>query len=490
MRQIPEAIALYQAVLAREPQNLRATTGLAQAYITDRQYPQAIAIYDQLIAAEPNNTAYQISRARTIGYSRQYPAAIAALRPIVAAEPANSEARLTLAEVLTNSGDAGNRREAITQYQTVLRTEPENVDARVGLGRVYSYTRNYNAAERELRSVLAKYPDNPDALYALAETQRFSGQPFEAAGNYERVLRIQPTNSYALQNLELVRRETAPMVTVSGRGYHDTNGVSFRTFTFGPTFPTRFGTIGLTVESGRFEDDGVELRRRALNLLLARRFGPIQARLIVSRVRYSAAPDKSLFDLLLQRTQGSRDRVFFNVRELDIIESLGAVQSGIKARQWRVGYEHPLGDRVDLDLEGRYYQFNDSNRRNTLLAAIYYRLRPQSPTLRVGLQGRIDDTRFTSPLYYTPQNLRSVDLVADYTIDSGRFRAGLSTGIPLAGRSDAAGGGDNRRDSKTLFGYMNYDLSELIELFINGGIVRSSTFDSNDLTLGANIRFR
>jgi len=489
MRRVPEAIALYQQVLTVEPLNRRAQIGLAQAYVTNRDYKPAIAIYDRLIAAEPTTTAYRVGRARTIGYSRDFPTAIAELRTIVQAEPANTEARLALAQVLVSAGEERLRGEAINQYQTVLRTEPDNVDARIGLGRVYSYTRRTNEAERELKSVLTKYPDNPEALYALADAQRIGAKPFEAEKNYQRVLKLEPNNENAKINLGLVERQTAPSTTFSARNYSDTNDVRLKSYTLGVTVPTPVATFGISAERGTFEDAGVELRRRALNLLLARRFGPIQARLILSRVNYSAASDKNLYDLLLQQTQGSRQRVFFNVRRLDIVESLGAVTNGINATQYRVGVDHPLGDRFDAELEARRYEFNDDNNRTTLLASVYYRLRPQSPTFRIGLGVRSDDSRFVSPFYYSPQNLRSLDALADYTVDRGKLRAGVSLAVPISGRSDAAGGGNNRRDSKSLFGYANYDLSELVELFVNGGIVRSSDFDSNDVTGGITLHW-
>src|SRR5690606_5875156 len=108
--------------------------------------------------------------------------------------PDNIPARLALAEVMTNSGNAAWRREAVTHYQAVLEAEPQNTDARIGLGRVYSYSGQYSGAERELNAVLETYPENRDALFALAETQRFSGRPFEARDNYRRVLATDATN--------------------------------------------------------------------------------------------------------------------------------------------------------------------------------------------------------------------------------------------------------------------------------------------------------
>ena len=46
-----------------------------------------------------------------------------------------------------------------------------------------------------------------------------------------------------------------------------------------------------------------------------------------------------------------------------------------------------------------------------------------------------------------------------------------------------------RAGKDTLFGFLQHDLSDVIQLFVEGGIVRGSTFDSNDITGGISIGF-
>jgi tetratricopeptide (TPR) repeat protein len=484
MQRVPEAITLYREVLATQKNDRRAQLGLAEAYVAAGRYDDAIAAYNTLIAAEPDNSAFRIARARTLGYAKRPQEAIAALRPIVAAEPTNVQARLALAQVMTDAGDPRYYNDAIRNYQTVISQQPNNIDAHVGLGRVYSYAGLYHDARAELQPVVDKYPDNQEALYALAETERFAGEPFDARSNYERVIKLDPNNDRAKEGLRLAKKDTQPSITGSWRRYHDTNGASLTTYLFGPTLPTRAGTIGVYGETGHFEQGGVRVNRTAVDLMLARRFGPLQARLLLSRLKYSGVPEKTLYDLLLQETPRPRQRYYAEARRSDIIESLGAVLGGITYREYLAGFEYPLADHIDIGAEARYYTYTDTNRRITLIPAVLWRFRSNSPSLRIGLNYISDDTRFFSPLYYTPEEFRALNLIADYVVDRGRWQYGITGSTPLTNRNGTASG----RPAKTLFGYANYDASDILSLFASGGIVRAPNFHSDDLLAGLTLR--
>lgn len=489
-----EAVAAYEAILKTDSRNQRARVGLAETYSYDQKYDKAIAVYDELLVTDPTNLGFKIAKGKTLGYARRYPAGVAYLRPVVAANPDNLPARFALAEVMTNSGNVSLRREAIAQYQSILQSDPQNTDARIGLGRVYSYGGQYKSADRELNEVLRRYPDNRDARFALAESQRFAGKPFDAQENYKRVLKTDSNNVGAKAGLLTVRRETAISITPTVSNFRDTNGVRLRSFSLGALVPTRAGTIGVIGETGRFEDDGESRRRRAVSLLLAKNFGSIQARLLLSRVSYSNAPSKSLYDLLVERRFAPRKRLYANIRKLDIIESIGAIDDGITDRQIRVGGEYPIAKRFDLAVELIRHAYSDGNSRTTISPSLYYRVVDGQalgkPTLRVGVGYTNDKSREFSPLYYTPEDYSSFALLADLVKEQGRFRYGISAAHPLSDNAGGGGVGGPNRPSDTLFGFANYDVNEWIELFVNGGIVRGPNYDSNQAALGATVRFR
>jgi hypothetical protein len=351
---------------------------------------------------------------------------------------------------------------------------------------VYSYSGRYKEAETTLNEILRRYPDNTEARYALAESQRFAGDSFDSRQNYERVLQREPQNIGAQAGLASVRRSTAPSITASIDRYSDSNNVRVHGYSIGGQVPTRAGTIGLTMQNGTFEDEGIKLRRRALTLLLARRFGPLQARLLLSRVNYNNAPDKNLYDLNLQRSFGARKRIYVTLAKRDVIESIEAVQGGITAQTYQIGGEYPLGRHFDFEMDVTHYRYSDDNSRTTIAPSLYYRFKPTNPTLRLGIGYRNDNSRETGRPYYTPQDYKAFTLLADYSRDSGKFQYGVSASHPLTGSTGAGGA---NRPADTLFGFATYELSDLVDLFLNGGVVRSPNFDSNAFTAGATVRF-
>jgi hypothetical protein len=90
-----------------------------------------------------------------------------------------------------------------------------------------------------------------------------------------------------------------------------------------------------------------------------------------------------------------------------------------------------------------------------------YRVLTTQPVLRVGLGYRRDDTRFTSPLYYTPQDFNALSFWPTTLTIVAVCATGLTAGYPISGRGDD---GDNR-PAKTLFGYVDYEASDIVTLF-------------------------
>ena len=485
-----ESVALYNQVLASDPQSVRARTGLADAYLYGRQYPNAVRVYNGLIAANPTVTSYKIQRARALGYDGNAQEAVTTLRAIVQSEPTNLPARLALAEAGTNSGNRALTQDAIADYRQILRTNSGNVPAQIGLARALSYRGNFSEAKTTLGAVLSSNPGNTEARGALADAQRFSGNSFDAKANYKKVLETQPNNAAARTGLRAARRNTAPLVTVGGGYYNDSNGVNLRSVNVGGTVPTRAGTIGVIAERGRFSQGAVERNRSALSLLLSRTFGPVQAQLILTRLKYDGAPNRTLYDLLLNNVRGPRERYYLGVAKRDIFESDAAVAQGITATLYRAGFTYPLGEKFDFEGQLTRYRYSDANTRTTIRPSIFYRFRPTNPTLRVGLAYSYDNTREqrNGPpfLYYTPQGYKATSILADYLVDQGNTRYGLSAAYPLTGSTGTNG---TNRPAKTLFGFVNYDLNEAIELFAQGGIVRTPEYRSNQINGGLNFRF-
>lgn len=492
LRRYDESVAIYNRVLETDPANRRAITGMAEVYVYSKQYTKAIALYDRILATNPEDVSAAIDRGRALGYAGLARESLIALRPLVTSHPDNIDARLAYAEALTNSGQRSMRDEAIAQYRTILQSDPQNVDARFGLGRALGYQGRTREAEAELRQVIAARPQDADAYFALGEAQRYT-KPFDAKDSFERALKLGPQGinarraSLALRDL---RHETRPSFTISGRRYSDSNNVRLTEVGGGPTIRTRAGSIGVYGLTGRYQDEGLWQRRTDYGITLGKDFGSVRARLLLHRVQYAIAPDRTLFDLNFEKSPTERKRYYLTLAKREIIESLGATNAGITARTYIAGAQWPMGNHIDLSLEGRFYQYSvGNNRRGTISPAIHYRFKPTTPTLRLGLGYTYDDTRFLAPpatFFYTPQRYSVFSLLADYVKTRGRSRFGVYAAHPL---SNSTGFNGVNRPADTLFGYWQYDLNELMQLFVQGGIVRGPSFDSNDIAGGVNIWF-
>ena len=481
-----EAVRIYNDVLSNDPRNARARSGLADTYVAARRYQDAIKVYDALLAEEPSNSSYRIARARALGYNRQYALASSELRAVVAAEPDNLQARLAFAEVGTNSGNPQLRAAAITEYRRLIAADASNVPARIGLGRALSYQGQNKEAGQILNAVLQANPGNTEARLALAESQRFGGNPFGARDNYKTLLSTDPTNAGALAGLGATKRATSPSIGVSGSFYNDTNGVRLRSLNFGPTIRTRGGVIGVIAERGRFRQGPYRADRNNYGAFIGKNFGPIQANLAVSSLKYSGAPSRFLYDLSLLNASNERRRYFLGTGRRDVYESAQAVVQGITATTYRAGFTYPLARKLDLEATGVYYSYSDSNSRYSLLPAVYYRLRPTNPSLRLGVGYTYDDTRNLRNIYYTPQNYSAFAGLADYSKTTGKTRYGINAAVPF---TNSTGRGGINRPADTLFGFINRDIGNSLELFANGGIVRSPDFHSDQVTFGGNLWF-
>jgi len=486
-----DAVAQYNEILASDPTSTRARQGLADAYLYGRRYDDAIRVYDRLIAARPTDVGLRISRARALGYAGRARESVAALRSIVASDPTNQTARLALAEAGANSGNATLQRDSIGEYRQILKTSPDNLNAELGLARVLSYRGKYGESKTILNRILAANPTNNEARLALADTERFAGNSFDAKKNYQRV--ANSGGGVAAQNgLNAVHKATSPSVGLGFTYYNDNNGIHLRSVDENAFVRTRFLTIGILASQGKFRQRNLPQRNRDnYGLLLARDFGPFQAQAIISRLKYTGVKEKTLYNVLLSRDFTPRTRFSLDFARRDIFESDLAVGRNIYADTSEAFVAIPLGSRLDLETRATYFNYSDNNSRVTVSPSLFFRFAPTNPTLRVGVGYTYDTTAHTRNdpfVYYTPQNFNAASVLADYVVTQSATRYGLSGSYPITTTTGANG---INRPAATAFGFLERDLSRNFDVFVNGGIVRvpNGSFHSEQANAGLNLRF-
>jgi cellulose synthase operon protein C len=225
----------YQSLLSTsQAPGIRAgaAQGLAAVYQTQGQFREAIALYDQLIAANPQNPAYPLGRAAlayqagliseaqaaaVLNQGVQYyatttpPQALitlaAALPPsadranlyqsLLVIDPGNPQLQLRSLQVLA----ATNPAQAEAQAAQLVAANPTVLDGYFVLGEIAQQTGNYDLARQSYISVLQRQPNHPDALLALAGLEFQGGNYAEAEALYQQALAINPNDGTARTSL-------------------------------------------------------------------------------------------------------------------------------------------------------------------------------------------------------------------------------------------------------------------------------------------------
>jgi hypothetical protein len=366
-------------------------------------------------------------------------------------------------------------------------------------------------------------PPPVPVLLGIADFLIQIDRPFDAEGIYRGILAHDANNAGALAGLRHAKIAQKTTWTALWHQYTDSHDVVLRAYGGGPTFRTPYGNITLTAGTGHYRNDNNpdnpnnplgpiastvddrRLRKSTLNLLLEPHYKKYEGRLFASRVTYDTAPNRTLWDLkfmyvpepnreVYSVTYARRDSILQSAQsEFFGPESFYTVLSRLLIDEIGVGIQHPLGKHWDLTASYSTFDYSDGNGRDTAKASIHYRLKPkpprQMPVFRVGVGYAYDNTDNFAPLYYSPQNIQSVSLLADYVTIQHGFQMGLFAGYPIA--RDRGTGFAKHDPAKTLFGFVKYDLNEHLQLYLNGGAIDSPGFDLSftDFVIGVNGRF-
>jgi tetratricopeptide (TPR) repeat protein len=149
------------------------------------------ALYEALAAADPNNVPIQVKLIQLIA-SRNPTAARAKANQLMArirqASP-NDSGNISLLLLRAQLEQTlGNLNRAEDAYQTILKLQPENLDALAGLGGVKFQKRDLRAADALYNQVLEINPDSLTARRSLAELSVAQGRPLDALTQFEQML--------------------------------------------------------------------------------------------------------------------------------------------------------------------------------------------------------------------------------------------------------------------------------------------------------------
>jgi tetratricopeptide (TPR) repeat protein len=204
---LDEAIALYRAALARDPNDAVTRGNLGAALAAKGELDEAIAQYRAALDLAPNDADSHYNLANALMAQGKLVDAAGQFREALRIEPGLAEAHVNLGNALAALGQT---EEAADHYRRAIALRPDGVDAVNNLGLLLAADGRLDDAIALFRRALAIDPDFADARTNLANAHNDLGarlaeqkQLDEAIGHFQQAIRLAPEHAEAHGNLAM-----------------------------------------------------------------------------------------------------------------------------------------------------------------------------------------------------------------------------------------------------------------------------------------------
>lgn len=210
------AESCFEAAVEADPDLARAHAGCACAKVLQLHWGSegdpdardaALAEAERAIELDPNTPEAFAARAQVRIFDRDWPAAERDFRRAIELDPGGATARQWYAEYL---GCMGRFEEAFAEIERARSIDPLSLAVLTQAGNLFTYTRQFDEAEKQYREALERDPGFTVARFKLMELYQMMGRYEEALAELER---IGPRHAEAVAD---IRRE---MATHGPEGY-------------------------------------------------------------------------------------------------------------------------------------------------------------------------------------------------------------------------------------------------------------------------------
>jgi thioredoxin-like negative regulator of GroEL len=360
--------------------------------------------------------------------------------------------------------------EAISEFRSILKADPKNVEAQIHLARTLSWAGQFDESLDEISKVLEQHPDNRDALLIKANDLRWNGDTDEAFPIYQSLLEeqedfdarvgytyvllargedtaaresmalLKPAYPYQEDELKKLQQEISkpkPAPQVQGEAnaavttpdmkftnYHDTDGNDVNRFT---------ASYGFT--SGKWKNllsyvhtEATDYTRRGnTNMLSGETWFPV-SRLIgmgagLGIIRYN---DNGSADFLLGRLSADREfpwgSVGVTLAEEPLNDTAELIENRIRYTIARADLSSSLTDRLSLSGSFGYADYSDDNNSYNLRLALRRFLTADNPKISIGYRFiYLDFDHQSFDGYFDPNDFVSNQLFAGITFAYGKW---------------------------------------------------------------------
>ena len=200
----------------------------------------------------PQPAADARAQAEQLARSGAYRAALERFQALAAANPGDIEARIWIARLHAWMGDD---ERAVAVYESILATQPQHVDALIGLGDAFVRMGRLHDAGDVLGRAESQSPQNPALLVALGRLNHASGHLDRALDYFQRALAIDSTSTTVRAELEAVQRERAHRIDVGYLFEHFNQDAT-------PDPQAGFGSVNLRVNDALRVSGTVQYERK------------------------------------------------------------------------------------------------------------------------------------------------------------------------------------------------------------------------------------
>jgi tetratricopeptide (TPR) repeat protein len=164
----------------------------------------AVTAAPQAPGAQP--AADSRAQAEQLARSGSYRAALERFQAMAAANPDDIDARVWIGRLHAWLGDD---ERAVAVYESVLTAQPQHVDALIGLGDALVRMGRLRDAADVLSRAESQAPDNPILLAAQGRLHHAQGHLERGLEYYRRAVALDPSSKPVLEEFEALRRERA-----------------------------------------------------------------------------------------------------------------------------------------------------------------------------------------------------------------------------------------------------------------------------------------
>jgi tetratricopeptide (TPR) repeat protein len=213
LQEYPKAQATFEALLKANPNLGDARFQLAQTYLEQKKFGQAEEAFNQMRKMHEGDSRWISGLVQTYLAQQRLKDAADLLTAQVSKYPENDGFKIALAAVVAQDKQF-DRAEKI--YSELAQKNPKSGDFQAMLGQLHEtkWTSNKAAGDAELKTAVDYYrkavaltPDNPGLLVKLGQALELLDQSAEARTHYEKVLRLEPENLVALNNVAYFKAE-------------------------------------------------------------------------------------------------------------------------------------------------------------------------------------------------------------------------------------------------------------------------------------------